>query len=172
MTNTRNMYHLHSKDIEDIIHNNGLPDEISTETQLWDLIIKKATYSSPRLLLPLIYEIYDKKYPDDSTIVPLSTEYSVERSDTKEISTIKADLTFCVNDSDIYHFECEITYNGLITIRMFEYDVHAALNYRTDAKNPQLILEFPKSAVLFLQGTKKIPDQLSLSDQVSGWYFS
>ena len=44
---------------------------------------------------------------------------------------------------------------------MFEYDVHAALNYRTDAKNPQLILEFPKSAVLFLQGTKKIPDQLS-----------
>ena len=155
MTNTRNMYHLHSKDIEDIIHNNGLPDEISTETQLWDLIIKKATYSSPRLLLPLIYEIYDKKYPDDSTIVPLSTEYSVERSDTKEISTIKADLTFCVNDSDIYHFECEIT------IRMFEYDVHAALNYRTDAKNPQLILEFPKSAVLFLQGTKKIPDQLS-----------
>ena len=161
MTNTRNMYHLHSKDIEDIIHNNGLPDEISTETQLWDLIIKKATYSSPRLLLPLIYEIYDKKYPDDSTIVPLSTEYSVERSDTKEISTIKADLTFCVNDSDIYHFECEITYNGLITIRMFEYDVHAALNYRTDAKNPQLILEFPKSAVLFLQGTKKIPDQLS-----------
>ena len=57
MTNTRNMYHLHSKDIEDIIHNNGLPDEISTETQLWDLIIKKATYSSPRLLFPLIYEI-------------------------------------------------------------------------------------------------------------------
>ena len=161
MTNTRNMYHLHSKDIEDIIHNNGLPDEMSTETQLWDLIIKKATYSSPRLLFPLIYEIYDKKYPDDSTIVPLSTEYSVERSDTKEISTIKADLTFCVNDSDIYHFECEITYNGLITIRMFEYDVHAALNYRTDAKNPPLILEFPKSAVLFLQGTKKIPDQLS-----------
>ena len=111
MTNTSNMYHLHSKDIEDIIHNNGLPDEISTETQLWDLIIKKATYSSPRLLFPLIYEIYDKKYPDDSTIVPLSTEYSVERSDTKEISTIKADLTFCVNDSDIYHFECEITYS-------------------------------------------------------------
>ena len=149
------------KEIEEIIRNNGLPEEISTETQLWDLIIKKATYSSPKLLFPLIYEIYGKKYPEDSSVVPLSTEYSVERSDTKEISTIKADLTFCVNESDIYHFECEITYNGMITIRMFEYDVHASLNYRPDTKNPQLLLEFPNSAVLFLQGAKKIPDYLS-----------
>ena len=132
MANTRHTYHLHSKEIEEIIRNNGLPEEISTETQLWDLIIKKATYSSPKLLFPLIYEIYGKKYPEDSSVVPLSTEYSVERSDTKEISTIKADLTFCVNESDIYHFECEITYNGMITIRMFEYDVHASLNYRPE----------------------------------------
>lgn len=47
MANTRHTYHLHSKEIEEIIRNNGLPEEISTETQLWDLIIKKATYSSP-----------------------------------------------------------------------------------------------------------------------------
>ena len=161
MANTRHTYHLHSKEVEEIIRNNGLPDEISTETQLWDLIIKKATYSSPKLLFPLIYEIYGKDYPTDSTVVPLSTEYSVERSDTKEISTIKADLTFCVNDADIYHFECEITYDGQITIRMLEYDLHAALTFRSDTKNTQLVLEFPKSAVLFLQGSKKIPDYLS-----------
>lgn len=54
MANTRHTYQLHSKEIEEIIRNNGLPDEISTETQLWDLIIKKATYSSPKLLFPLI----------------------------------------------------------------------------------------------------------------------
>lgn len=161
MANTRHTYQLHSKEIEEIIRNNGLPDEISTETQLWDLIIKKATYSSPKLLFPLIYEVYGKKYPQDSTIVPLSTEYSVERSDTKEISIIKADLTFQVNNSDLYHFECEITYDGQITIRMLEYDLHAALAFRSDTKNTQLVLEFPKSAVLFLQGTTKIPDYLN-----------
>ena len=161
MSNTRHTYHLHASEVEEIIKTNGLPDDISTEAQLWDLIIKKATYNSPSLLFPLIYEIYKKKYPQNSTIVPLSTEYSVERVDTKEISTIKADLTFCVNEQDIYHFECEITYNGLMTIRMFEYDVHAALNYHTDSKCSKLILEFPKSAVLFLQGTKKIPKYLT-----------
>jgi len=161
MANTRHTYQLHHSDIEELIRKNGLPDEISTEAQLWDLIIKKITYTSPQLLFPLIYEIYGKKYPADSKIVPLSTEYSVERSDTKEISTIKADLTFCVNDTDIYHFECEITYHGLITIRMFEYDVHAALNYRTDPNDSKLILQFPRSAVLFLQGTKRIPAYLT-----------
>lgn len=171
MANTRHTYHLHSKEIEEIIRNNGLPEEISTETQLWDLIIKKATYSSPKLLFPLIYEIYGKKYPEDSSVVPLSTEYSVERSDTKEISTIKADLTFCVNESDIYHFECEITYNGMITIRMFEYDVHASLNYRPDTKNPQLLLKFPNSAV-FPAGNEKDPGLPELSDPVSGWQYS
>lgn len=161
MTNTRTSYQLRAKEIDEIIHNHGLPDEISTEAQLWDVIIKKATYSSPKLLFPLIYEIYGTSYPADSVITPLSTEYSVERSDTKEVSVIKADLTFQVNNSDFYHFECEITYDGQITIRMLEYDLHAALAFRTDAKSTQLTLEFPKSAVLFLQGNKKIPDHLN-----------
>ena len=139
MANTRHTYHLHSKEIEEIIRNNGLPEEISTETQLWDLIIKKATYSSPKLLFPLIYEIYGKKYPEDSSVVPLSTEYSVERSDTKEISTIKADLTFCVNESDIYHFECEITYNGMICLgHSMESSCHKRIIVRCIAKDHQL----------------------------------
>ncbi len=91
----------------------------------------------------------------------LSTEYSVERADTKELSTIKADLTFSVDGHDIYHFECEITYEGLMAIRMFEYDVHAALSFRQDLENSPYLLEFPKSAVLFLQDTDKIPKYLT-----------
>ena len=159
MANTRHTYHLHSKEVEEIIRNNGLPDEISTETQLWDLIIKKATYSSPKLLFPLIYEIYGKDYPKDSTVVPLSTEYSVERSDTKEISTIKADLTFCVNDADIYHFEYEITYVGQITIRMLEYDLHAALTFRSDTKNTQFHL-FPHANTVYSLSFKHLCQQI------------
>ncbi|MEI3571608.1 MAG: hypothetical protein V8Q25_14495 [Roseburia faecis] len=172
MANTRHTYHLHSKEIEEIIRNNGLPEEISTETQLWDLIIKKATYSSPKLLFPLIYEIYGKKYPEDSSVVPLSTEYSVERSDTKEISTIKADLTFCVNESDIYHFECEITYNGLITIRMFEYDVHASLNYPVRHQKSAASARIPELCRSFPAGNEKDPGLSKLSDPVSGWQYS
>ena len=161
MANTRHTYHLHSNEIEEIIKREGLPEEISTEAQLWDQIIKKLAYNCPRFLLPLIDEVYGKKYPVDTPIVALSTEYSVERADTKEISTIKADLTFSVDGHDIYHFECEITYEGLMAIRMFEYDVHAALSFRQDVENSPYLLEFPKSAVLFLQDTDKIPKYLT-----------
>ena len=161
MANTRHTYHLHSNEIEEIIKREGLPEEISTEAQLWDQIIKKLAYNCPRFLLPLIDEVYGKKYPVDTPIVALSTEYSVERADTKEISTIKADLTFSVDEHDIYHFECEITYEGLMAIRMFEYDVHAALSFRRDVENSPYLLEFPKSAVLFLQDTDKLPKYLT-----------
>ena len=34
MANTRHTYHLHSKEIEEIIRNNGLPEEISTKRNL------------------------------------------------------------------------------------------------------------------------------------------
>ena len=119
----------------------------------------KTTYSSPKLLFPLIYEIYGKDYPKDSTVVPLSTEYSVERSDTKEISTIKADLTFCVNDADIYHFEYEITYDGQITIRMLEYDLHAALTFRSDTKNTQFHL-FPHANTVYSLSFKHLCQQI------------
>lgn len=161
MANTRHTYRLHSNEINEIIKREGLPEEISTEAQLWDQIIKKLAYNCPRFLLPLIDEVYGKKYPVDTPIVALSTEYSVERADTKEISTIKADLTFSVDEHDIYHFECEITYEGLMAIRMFEYDVHAALSFRQDVENSPYLLEFPKSAVLFLQDTDKIPEYLT-----------
>lgn len=69
MANTRHTYHLHSKEVEEIIRNNGLPDEISTETQLWDLIIKKATYSSPKLLFPSSMKSMAKTIPR----IPLSS---------------------------------------------------------------------------------------------------
>ena len=162
MTNTRHTYQLHHSNTAELTQKNGLPSGISTEAQLWDQIIKKITYTSPQLLLPLITEIYGRKYSPDCTIVPLSNEYSVERSDTKELSTIQADLTFCVNDTDIYHLECERTYNDQITIRMLEYDFHAALTYRNSRSSSVTpVLEFPKSAVIFLDDIKQIPEFLT-----------
>ena len=44
-----------------------------------------------------------------------------------------------------------------MVIRMFEYDVHIALSYHTSP----LSLQFPHSAVLYLQDNGNIPDTLS-----------
>lgn len=117
MTKTTRGYTLR-KTLREIVDEGGLPEKISTEAQLWDEIFKKLTYIAPELLLPLIREVHGKSYPVGVKIVPLSTEYSVQRTDTKEIAVIRADVTIIIDDKDIYHFESEISYDGLMAIRM------------------------------------------------------
>lgn len=143
--------------LKELKDSKGLPEGLSTEAQLWDEILKKETFLMPEQLFPLIQEIYQKRYPKDTPIRPLGTEYSVERSDTKEVTSIRADVTVLVGSHDIYHFECESKNDKTMVIRMFEYDVHISLSYKENLMS----LKFPRSAVLYLQDNKNIPDELS-----------
>ena len=91
MKNKRTVvYDLHPI-IEEIRASEGLPENLSTEAQLWDEIMKKETFIMPEQIFPLIREVHGKEYPKTVKIRPLATEYSVERSDTREISSIRAD---------------------------------------------------------------------------------
>lgn len=117
------VYDLHPI-IEEIRASEGLPESLSTEAQLWDEIMKKETFLMPEQLFPLIKEVHGKEYPKTAGIKPLATEYSVERMDTREISSVRADITVLVEEKDIYHFECEMQKDGTMIIRMFEYDIH------------------------------------------------
>ena len=93
--------------LEEIQNSEGLPENLSTEAQLWDEALKK----------------------------------------------------------EVYHFECHLSHDGTMVLRMFEYDVHVALNYPTstpssDSGASQISLTFPRSAVLYLQDTQNTPDYL------------
>lgn len=151
-------YNLHEL-LEEIRESEGLPENLSTEAQLWDEIMKKETFRMPEQLFPLIKEVHRRDYPKGTDIHPLATEFSVERSDTKEITSIRADITVVVDGKDIYHFECEIKNDGTMVIRMFEYDVHIALSYMQE-KEGCMVVKFPYSAVLYLQDNENTPDEL------------
>ena len=160
-------YDLHEL-LEEIRSTEGLPEGLSTEAQLWDEIMKKEAFLMPEQLFPLIKEIYGKSYEKNTSISPLATEFSVQRADTKEITSIRADIAVLVEKQDIYHFECEITNDGTMVIRMFEYDVHIALSYPEQSERKEedgtgkkeWRLRFPHSAVLYLQENGNIPDKL------------
>ena len=113
----------------------------------------------PEQLFPLIKEVHGKTYAKGTEIYPLATEYSVERSKEKKIASIRADITVVVDKKDIYHFECQMDYDGTMVIRMFEYDVHMALSYIEQTESG-MSLKFPHSAVLYLQDNGNIPDEL------------
>ncbi len=138
----------------------GLPNGIKTEAQLWDEIMKKMVYSIPEQLFPLIEEIHKKSYPPNTVITPLATEYSIQRVDTGTISSIRSDITVLIANRDIYHFECEIGYDGSMIVRMYEYDTHIALSYPPNLTS-NMELNYPRSAVLYLQDNPGIPDTLT-----------
>ncbi len=150
-----------SEFLNELRNTNGLPEHISTEAQLWDEIMKKIAYSAPELLFPLIHEVHGRAYPKGTTISPLATEYSVQRSDTKQISSIRADITVLIGGVDIYHFECEIKNNKSMIIRMFEYDMHIALSYTNSTNSSIPELNFPHSAVLYLGDNGNIPEHIA-----------
>lgn len=110
----------------------------------------------PEQLFPLIKEIFGISYPDKTPVRPLGTEFSVERSDTKKITSIRADVTLLVGKCDIYHFECESRRDKNMVMRMFEYDAHIALSYREQDAS----LRFPYSAVLSLPDGPDAPNFL------------
>lgn len=158
MGTTEKHYNLHAL-LEEIKASEGLPENLSTEAQLWDEIMKKETFLMPEQLFPLIKEVHGKIYDNGTEIRPLATEFSVERTDTREITSIRADITVSVAELDIYHFECEIHNDGTMVMRMFEYDVHIALSYKAEGEDG-IELKFPYSAVLYLQDNGNTPDEL------------
>ncbi|MGN1148000.1 MAG: hypothetical protein ACI4TB_06225, partial [Lachnospiraceae bacterium] len=109
--------------------------------------------------LPLIKEIHGRDYPQGTPIEPLATEFSVERTETNELHSIRADVDLLVNRKDIYHLECEIQNDGNMVLRMLEYDIHLALTYHQSGTEG-IELHFPASAVLYLQDNGSTPDEL------------
>lgn len=159
MAQSEKHYNLHEL-LEEIRASEGLPENLSTEAQLWDEIMKKETFLMPEQLFPLIKEVHKKTYPRGTEIYPLATEFSVERLRTKEIASIRADITVIVAKKDIYHFECQMNNDGTMVLRMFEYDVHLALSYIQENESG-MELKFPYSAVLYLQDNGNIPKKLT-----------
>lgn len=159
---TRNDLH---KILEEIKNTEALPDNLSTEAQLWDEALKKEVFVMPEQVFPLIEELYGKHYDRGTPIEPLATEFSVERADTRKITSIRADITLLIDKIDIYHFECHLEHDGTMVLRMFEYGAHVALTYPTkiptnDSDAFTYSLTFPHSAVLYLQDNQNTPDFL------------
>ena len=75
----------------------------------------------------------------------------------KKFRPLKADLTFCCKRIGIFTtLNVKLHNNGLITIRMFEYDVHVSLNYRPEhQKSAASASNFPELCRSFPAGERK-----------------
>ena len=138
-----------------------LTEEQVQQYQIWDNISKRLLQIYPRMIFPIIKEIFDEEYPENAKVVFLSMEYVIDRMEKtgeKILRTIRADFVFKIANKDIYHFECQIQPDAQMIIRMYEYDSETAVHHTVRNENGQKIITFPRSVILYLTRAKNTPD--------------
>ena len=133
-------------------------------THKYDNAFRTMEMDCPKLLIPLVNEIFKTKYPLDSVIELYPNEQMITSPEDEQMIRI-TDSNFMIigPTKDRYHIECESNPdNDELQIRIFQYDMQVALYGRTFVDGTMHV-KFPKTAVLYLRHNKNTPDALNIS---------
>ncbi len=141
-------------------------DEVSNTP--FDDAHKTLAHDCPSLLIPVINEAFDENYMGDEKIVFSHNEHfiNIQGEPTKEKRT---DSCFEIHGQSVkkYHIESQSTADSSLLLRLFEYDSQAALDDAAVEGN-RLVVDFPRSAVIFLRHTKNTPDEMETMIRTPG----
>ena len=112
---------------------------------IFDDVFRTIQERLPKLLIPLVNEVFHTSYSEEVEVERLPEEYQ------KLVSKVVADSCSKIGEQ-IYHFECQSTKDGNMVIRMIEYDFMIALMEAKWKKKKRL--RFPKSSIIYLRSTK------------------
>ena len=108
-------------------------DKSDTSGILHDDIFRLLLEKYPRLILPLLSELFGEQFDGDEEIVLLQNEL-MEEDDKGVIDKIISDVNFVVKGKDgrvrQYHLECQSTRDKTMIVRMFRYDSRIAIRDR------------------------------------------
>ena len=103
---------------------------------IFDDVFRTMVEKIPRLVIPLINEVFHTSYPEDVEITQLRNEH--QQADGEVIT----DSCLLIGKK-MYHIECQSTEDGSMIIRMFEYDVQLALENK-EMTADTLTVRFPE----------------------------
>ena len=119
-----------------------------SESTIFDDVFRTIQERMPKLLIPLVNEVFGATYPEEMEVMRLPEEYQ------KVASKVVADSCSKLGEQ-IYHFECQSTVDGGMVLRMIEYDFMLALaDCISCAKKKRL--RFPKSCIIYLRTSKNV----------------
>ncbi len=131
----------------------------------YDDVYRTLIVDCPKLLIPVVNEIFHKKYDENIKIISLENELYVNQQDSKQMKLITD--SHLMIESSRYHLECQSTIDNSILIRCFEYDSQIALQDSTLTNNT-LTVNFPNTAILYLRHNQNTPDTMTVSIKVPG----
>jgi hypothetical protein len=124
------------------------------DNTVFDSVFKTMVHKTPKLVIPLINEVFGRSYAHDERVVHFSNEHETRRGSKID------DTVFRLGDK-IYHIECQSTPDTDMVVRMIEYDFSIALERALSGGAPYR-MEFPASCVLFLRHNERTPDVLQM----------
>jgi len=117
----------------------------------------------PRLIIPVVNEMFHKKHSDNERIIVLNNEFFVNRQGGIQTERV-TDTHFLIGNNQ-YHLECQSSTDGTIMYRIFEYDSQIAMQ-DSSVSEDKLVVKFPNTAVLYLRHNKNTPDFMTLEIRV------
>lgn len=120
---------------------------------IFDDVFRTMLEKMPKLVIPLINEVFGTSYPEDIEIIQKRNEHQTQNG------RVLTDSHLLIADR-IYHIECQSTDDSTMVIRMIEYDFAISLE-NVQKENGRYRMYFPQSCVLYLRGTKKM-DMISM----------
>ena len=113
---------------------------------IFDDVLRTIQERRPKLLIPLVNEVFHTAYPENMKVTRLPEEYQ------KVVSKVVADSCNKIMEQ-IYHFECQSTSDGNMILRMVEYAFMIAL---TESRNQldKRKIKFPIACIIYLRATK------------------
>lgn len=137
-----------------------------SDNTIFDDVFRTMLEKMPRLIIPVINEVFHTSYPEDAPIEQYRNEHHTKSGE------IITDSYLGIGDM-LYHIECQSTLDSRMCIRMIEYDFAIALE-RIERADDIFELNFPNSCVLFLRQNDSLPKELqvrvNLPDKTSFLY--
>ncbi len=127
----------------------------TTSPTPYDDVFRTLLEKLPRLMIPLINEVFGKSYDINTSIVQFRNEHVIAQR--KVITDSHLYVGELSVENHHYHIECQSTEED-ICLRVIEYDVFIALEGAKIAEDGQLHIQLPSSAVLYLRSEKELPD--------------
>lgn len=129
-------------------------DTILISKTVFDDTHRTILEKAPELLLPLINEVFRTDYGMDEPIVQLKNEHV---NGSKRVIT---DSCLCIRNKR-YHIESQSSVDGVIAVRMIEYDFSIALE-NIQKCGSTYEMTFPHSCVIYLRSEADMPDLLQV----------
>ena len=132
------------------------------ENTVYNKVYKTILHGRPKLVIPMINEIFEEQYKGQERIEFLEGTHYIKDTDGKLVERA-TDSYFKVLDEreQEFHLEAQSTTDTTMVQRVYEYDSAIAYKYRR-VQGSRVTVKFPPSAVLFLRHTRNTPDVMEM----------